>query len=343
LYKKKNLIIYAPSVRSDGGKVILAEFFKAIPSNCGFTFFINNELVNLVEPFGLAHIEIVKPGIFNRLAAEIKLLSLTKKNDIVITFTNTPPVFPLKAHVINFHQNIILLHKSTIKIFPWFKEMKFMAQRLFSYVFRNNVNEFIVQSSNMERAIRNCYGQKTKVKIVPFACTQLSSLLSNNRQGFVYVAHGDEHKNHFRLLQAWSLLGKQGFKPKLILTISSGYKTLVSKINFLRENEGLEIYNVDSVNHEEIFQIYKNSEALIYPSLMESFALPLIEASQISLPIIASELDYVREVCEPIETFDPNSPISIMRAVRRFIKKPEPKIKIKSLDTLLKEFGFDKE
>jgi glycosyltransferase involved in cell wall biosynthesis len=118
---------------------------------------------------------------------------------------------------------------------------------------------------------------------------------------------------------------------------------LVSKINFLRNKEGLEIYNVDLVKHEEIFRIYKNSEALIYPSLMESFALPLIEASQISLPIIASELDYVREVCEPIETFDPNSPISIMRAVRRFIKKPEPKIKIKSSDTLLKEFGFDKE
>jgi len=340
---KKNLIIYAPSVRSEGGKVILAEFFKGIPSNYNLIFLINNELVNLTKPFGLSHIEFVNPGIFHRLVAEIKLLFLAKKNDTLITFTNIPPLFPLRAHVINFHQNLILLQKSTIKIFPWFKEMKFMVQRFFSYIFRNNVNEFIVQSSNMERAIKNWYGQKTKVKIVSFANTQFFSLLSNNRQGFLYVASGDEHKNHLRLLQAWSLLGKQGLKPKLILTISSCYKTLVSKINFLRNNEGLEIYNFGSVKYEEIFQIYKNSEALIYPSLMESFALPLVEASQISLPIIASELDYVREVCEPIETFDPNSPISIMTAVRRFIKKPEPKNTLKSSDALFKELGLDKE
>jgi glycosyltransferase involved in cell wall biosynthesis len=194
----------------------------------------------------------------------------------------------------------------------------------------------------MEKAIRNWYGKKIKVKIVPFAYTQ-SCQLSNNRQGFVYVASGEEHKNHFRLLQAWSLLGKQGLKLKLILTIGSSFKTLVSKINFLRNNNGLEIYNMGLVKHEEIFEIYKNAEAIIYPSLIESFALPLIEASQIGLPIIASELDYVREVCEPIETFDPTSHISIMRAVRRFIKKPEPKIMFKSSGTLLKEFGVEKE
>lgn len=341
--KKKNLIIFAPSVRSEGGKVILAEFFKVIPSNYNLIFLINNELVKLTKPFGLSHIEFVKPGIFHRLVAEIKLLFLAKKDDTLITFTNTPPLFPLRAHVINFHQNLILLEKSTIKIFPWFKEMKFMVQRFFSYIFRNNVNEFIVQSSNMERAIKRWYGQKTKVKIVPFAYIHSSQLLSNNRQGFVYIASGEEHKNHLRLLQAWSLLGKQGLKPKLILTISSSYKTLVSEINFFRNNEGLEIDNIDLVKHEEIFQIYKNSKALIYPSLMESFALPLIEASQINLPIIASELDYVREVCEPIETFDPTSPISIMRAVRRFIKQPEPKNTLKSSDALLKDFGLDKE
>ena len=60
------------------------------------------------------------------------------------------------------------------------------------------------------------------------------------------------------------------------------------------------------------------SKALIFPSKYESFGLPLIEASKMHIPIIASELDFVRDVCNPIQTFDPNSAISIARAINRF-------------------------
>ncbi|MDA9221646.1 glycosyltransferase, partial [Methylophilaceae bacterium] len=70
--------------------------------------------------------------------------------------------------------------------------------------------------------------------------------------------------------------------------------------------------------HSEIIKLYNQSNALIYPSLLESFGLPLVEASQLNLPILASELDYVRDVIDPIEVFDPTSPISISRAVKRF-------------------------
>ena len=46
---------------------------------------------------------------------------------------------------------------------------------------------------------------------------------------------------------------------------------------------------------------------------------PLIEAKQAGLPILASELDYVRDVLDPDQTFDPNSDISIARAVKRYL------------------------
>jgi glycosyltransferase involved in cell wall biosynthesis len=52
---------------------------------------------------------------------------------------------------------------------------------------------------------------------------------------------------------------------------------------------------------------------------LESFGLPLIEARQAGLPILASELDYVRDVVDPEQTFDPDSPMSIARAVKRFL------------------------
>jgi glycosyltransferase involved in cell wall biosynthesis len=57
---------------------------------------------------------------------------------------------------------------------------------------------------------------------------------------------------------------------------------------------------------------------LIYPSLFESFGLPLLEARQAGLPIIAAELDYVRDIVEPVVSFDPESALSIARAVMRY-------------------------
>ena len=46
--------------------------------------------------------------------------------------------------------------------------------------------------------------------------------------------------------------------------------------------------------------------------------MPLIEAKRLGMPIIASERNYVRDLIDPVETFDPESPLSICRAVMRY-------------------------
>jgi hypothetical protein len=43
----------------------------------------------------------------------------------------------------------------------------------------------------------------------------------------------------------------------------------------------------------------------------------LLEARQQGLEIVAAELDYVRDVVSPDQTFDPGSPRSLARAVER--------------------------
>ena len=42
--------------------------------------------------------------------------------------------------------------------------------------------------------------------------------------------------------------------------------------------------------------MYKLIDALVFPSTIETFGLPLIEAASMGKPIIASDLDYAREV-----------------------------------------------
>ena len=69
-----------------------------------------------------------------------------------------------------------------------------------------------------------------------------------------------------------------------------------------------------------INKIYEITDFLIFPSLNESLGLPLIESSIYGIPIIASDLDYVYDVCKPLMTFNPFSETDIYCKVLESIK-----------------------
>ncbi len=89
--------------------------------------------------------------------------------------------------------------------------------------------------------------------------------------------------------------------------------------------------NIDikpNLSRDEIINLYMHSTALIYPSMFESYGLPIVEALQYNLPVIASELDYVRDITDPEFTFNPHSPKSISRSVKRFLHIKDYKTEI---------------
>ena len=123
-----------------------------------------------------------------------------------------------------------------------------------------------------------------------------------------------------KLLDAWTILGENNIIKSLVVTVNPNDINLIDKINKFNSKFGNAIVNLGNIKYDEILKLYENTNALIFPSIAESFGLPLIEASSLNLPILASELDYVRDVCNPVETFNPNSSLSIARAVKRFLK-----------------------
>jgi len=142
--------------------------------------------------------------------------------------------------------------------------------------------------------------------------------------GFFYVASGEPHKNHRNLVEAWTLLAGEGIRPALCLTLDKDrFPDLCDWIEDKVKEMGLNVTNLGSISLEDLERVYKESLALIYPSDFESLGLPLIEARCAGLPILAAEKDYVRDAVDPEETFDPGSPVSIARAVKRFLGIPE--------------------
>ena len=90
------------------------------------------------------------------------------------------------------------------------------------------------------------------------------------------------------------------------------------------------ITHINGLGRPLVVEQYQQHEALIFPSLTESLGLPILEAQAMGLSIIASEKDYVRDIIEPDQSFDPHSYISIARAVMRFKKHNYNKNKILS-------------
>ena len=147
---------------------------------------------------------------------------------------------------------------------------------------------------------------------------------------FVYVADGEAHKNHRTLLAAWQLLAKEGLRPSLALTLSSRDSALKCEIANTSQLRDLQVHDLGQLPREQVMALYANARAMIFPSKSESLGLPLVEATHVGLPILAPEMDYVRDVCVPVQTFDPDSPVSIARAVKRFLGRPEPCVALRT-------------
>jgi glycosyltransferase involved in cell wall biosynthesis len=261
--------------------------------------------------------------------AEFSLARTGQQQDSVLCFHGLPPLLSNKGTVIAYLQNRNYFGTVRLRLFNWKTRIRLVLERLIFSIFRRHVSIYHVQTPSMARALRVWRGlDLLDVRILPFVPPVMrggptaDSLIWD----FVYLADGEAHKNHRRLIEAWRLLADKGFRPSLALTLSNRDAVLASWIEEQVNLHGLRIANLGQLPHSDAIALYGNSRALIFPSLSESFGLPLIEARELGLPILAGELDFVRDVCEPVQSFDPKSSTSIARAVRRFLGEKDPLI-----------------
>jgi glycosyltransferase involved in cell wall biosynthesis len=342
------LIIHAPNVHQGGGAILLEELLSSISSDIQTLAILD---VRFKVPIGLhsnLQIRFIKPTILKRLKAEVLLFKLVCKTDRVLCFGNLPPLFKLKSDPSVFLQNRYLVDRSSpIFRLPIRTKIRIYIEIFWLWNFKKNARHFIVQTRSMQTLAESFLG--TLPLCSPFVPEVVKSLRERKfknmkyKYDFVYVASGEAHKNHFVLIEAWRILAAEGLYPSLAFTFSS---ESAPKLYNLVENEialnNLRIKNLGLLPYENLLVVYRESGALIYPSEFESFGLPLIEAKQIGMPILAPELDYVRDVLDPNETFDPRSPISIARAVKRYLGGGSTTIQFRSAREWMDQFVYDK-
>jgi len=319
----KRLFLHAPNIHVGGGLSLLQAFYGAAESSIDFEQLDVRAKANL-KP-GRAERHWVRPTLFSRLAAEWRLRTRVKADDVVLCFHGLVPLFPLKGRVTVFLQNRILVSSDSLKSYPIKTRLRLWGERLMLRSFARRIEKFVVQTPSMAEQVREFLGEENSVVVCPFVLADIGVAQAPVEKiyDFVYVASAEPHKNHLKLLGAWCLLAEQGLRPSLALTVPLDI-SLSIKIQELKRTCALNVFNLGQLSPGEVGALYDQSSALIYPSITESLGLPLIEANSRKLPIIAAELDYVRDIVEPVQTFDPASCMSIARAVKRHLGSDQP-------------------
>lgn len=334
------LIIHATNIHKGGGAVLLTGLLREIPSYMRTVVAVD---ARLVMPDDIpTHIIIhrVNPTVFGRFRAEFNLARNAKIDDSVLCFGNLPPLFNIKGKISVFLQNRYLVDRfSILGTLPIKMCLRLLVERIWLSFFKNRANLYFVQTFSMKQMVEERLGvQAICAPFVPESVMHpnISLDYESVRFDFLYVASGEAHKNHRVLISAWGILASEGIYPSLALTLEPvDEPKLMALIVNECKSKHMHIHNLGNLSHDQLLAIYRQSRALIYPSNFESFGLPLIEARSMGLAILASELDYVRDITDPEETFDSRSPQSIARAVKRFIQRKNKTFEPLHMNTFL--------
>lgn len=315
------LVFHAPNVHQGGGGTLLRLALQGVgPAQpCVLIADRRFEVNGLPEHIAF---ERFAPTIAGRLSAELRLGSLAGPGDAVLCMGNLPPLFSSQARVLLFLQNRYLCENLPLHGFGWRTRLRIAAERIWLRQRLRSGMRILVQTATMRQSVQRSLG--TDALIMPFAAAAGTAPRHAGNTGiprFLYPASAEPHKNHATLIEAWRLLRQQDVSAELHLTIDRN-TPLAATIEHERAR-GLSIVNHGQLAPADLAILYRDSTALIFPSLFESYGLPLLEAQAAGLPIVAAERDYVRDSTVPAQTFDPESPLSIARAVRRLLGNPD--------------------
>lgn len=350
-----SLIVFAPNIYTGGGLVLLQSLVSAARDKQQTLLFADERAMSkLAIPAGV-EVRTIGSSVISRIQAEWVIARQIGAGDQVLMLHGLPPLFSCKARVTLFSQNRLLVNRGSLSAYALNTRIRLYLKRVFSFVRRSRVDDYVVQTNTMKSLLQQWHGRPPNVRVLPFferdarsaghasvaRCKGEKNLdareCTQKKWDYVYVSSVEGHKNHETLIEAWRLLARDQIFPSLALTIGDAAQSLQTQMRQSNAIDSTRIVDVGRMPHSAIMALYQQSSALIFPSLTESFGLPLLEASELGLPILAPELDYVRDVCHPAQTFDPTSAISIARSVRRHMNCIEPLLQVRTADEFLAE------
>lgn len=187
-------------------------------------------------------------------------------------------------------------------------------------------NQLIVQTDVMKKRAQSYLVPKKKVVVIPSSIgflgddenfeiiDKIKLIKESGSKVFLCINEYYEHKNLEILIPLAKDIEKKSLKIKFLVTLQNDneFAKMIIKLNLQNT-----IINIGRVKRIETKSIFKSCDALFFPSLIESFGIPLIEAQYVNLPIYTSDRDFAHAICgDNAVYFDPNSLEDILEKIQ---------------------------
>jgi len=267
--------------------------------------------------------------------------------DLLISFQNTCTRFTHKTlkdipQLVYYHQSLPLI-KYKWNILQKTERTMFLYAHFYGFfVNKNNKHaHYVVQLPNIKEKLLQKFKniKENSVTIIkpnpPFIPIEEYLPFTEFKNDIVlfYPATLLTYKNHLIIVKSIAKLINE--KPeikntlKVIFTIDQNntiYKTI--RQQELENN----ILCIGAIDYKIVLKYYATSSALLFPSKIETFGLPLTESTVFGIPIIAASLPYAKEVLDGYKNVlfcDPDSIQEWYDAIKEICIKPIKKTPIK--------------
>ncbi len=256
-------------------------------------------------------------------------LVLRKLNvDLLHCTSNTAPLWSPVPLVLTLH-DIIYLEPRTHRSPSLYQEMGWYYRKLIvprilkkckkiitvSQFECNRIQQALHIPSNRITAIYN--GYNTHFQLLPEVSMQVIRKYIPQKDFIFFLGNTDPKKNTLRTLKAYSIyLQKSSVKrPLLIADLKKEY------IDCLLKQEGIEeiksyLYHPGYITNTDLPALYNAAFAFLYPSLRESFGIPILESMACGTPVITGNTSAMPEIAGvQAITVDPHRPEEIANAL----------------------------
>lgn len=228
--------------------------------------------------------------------------------------------------------SVVTIHDLTLSFYPGKK----MASPLHRFGYHVTINsavkkakKIIAVSNNTKKDLQNIFkipDKKISViyegvheKFQPLHGKEGQKKIEDVKQKYalnkpylLYTGVWRSHKNLPNLLEAFHILKNEyGFDGYLVIT---GRKDPVYAPELEEKTLSLELDDdvifTGLVEEKELVPLYNGALTYVFPSLYEGFGLPPLEAMQCGIPVAASNISSIPEICgkDNAVFFDPKSP-----------------------------------
>ena len=324
----KIIAIDAIDINSFGGLIHLDQVIKILSKKKIFLKIYSNSFVNKNLKKN-KNIKLIKKKLFDKnfiYRHFWKFLFLKKeleKGQCSLLLSLNGIYHGLFRPTILVQQNILPFDILTNEKYNFILRIKFFFQKIaiiISIVLHKNI---IFTSYDIKKKILKYFKKKNFFRnIVIYHGVKKGQIVKKNffykqKIKLLYISEFQKYKNHDKLFNAIKNSQNQNISLDCIGRYEEKY---LNKLNTKYNFKKLNIRVRKNISYKDIIKTYKNYDALIFPSLCESFGLPVLEAAANNLPVLCSDLKVFREIYgEGCFYFDPRSSKSILNKIYYFI------------------------